>query len=66
MLKPYKNKRAEISAVLAYVKPYRALLVLSLVLSACTEPTAPETPEFVIASAIDDATKAEADKVELY
>ena len=30
MLKPYKNKRAEISAVLAYVKPYRALLVLSL------------------------------------
>lgn len=31
MLKPYKNKRAEISAVLAYLKPYRALLVLSLI-----------------------------------
>ena len=49
--------KKKISLVLTFV------LVLSLVLSACTEPTAPETPEFVIASAIDDATKAEADKV---
>ncbi len=38
-------------------------LILSLVLSACTEPTTPETPEFVLASAIDDATKSEAEKV---
>ncbi len=49
--------KKKISLILTFV------LILSLVLSACNEPTVPETPEFVIASEPDEATKSSANEV---
>jgi len=49
--------KKKISLILALV------LVFSLMLTACTEPTPPQTQEYVLASEIDAETKADAEEV---